>query len=279
MTPSALRRLAWGALAAYGLLTAVSIGAFAMMVGKAPPAGEDVALWQAGYEFGMRHMGWMIIVAGFVAATAGLASVVGLRRGVLGSAVVVGMTLAVELVGAATGFPFGEHGYGAELGWRVLGLIPLVIPLSWFLMLYASLGIALRLDRGPVATLVLTALGLFAWDVLMEPAMSAAYPFWFWRSSGVWYGMPLANWLSWLVIGPCIAWALRRVAGPALAEVRHDRIPEVLYALTGAMPLALALQFGLYPAAAVGGGAMVAYLAAPYVRGLVPRPSAARVGR
>ena len=274
---SALRRAAvWCALA-YAVFTLMSIGAFHFMVGKPVPDGFDASAWARGYAFGMKYFGALIIYVGFGAALFGLADAVGLRRGVLGAAAVVALTLAVELVGARTGFPFGDHGYGGQLGWLVLGLVPFVIPLSWFLMLYASLGIALRFRRGPVATLVLTALGLFAWDVLMEPAMSAAYPFWMWRSTGVYYGMPLANWLSWLVIGPVITLALRRVAGPGLERLASDVLPPVVYVLTGLLPLALALEYGLWPAAAIGGGAMLLYLVAPRIGDAkrVARPAAA----
>jgi putative membrane protein len=217
----------------------------------------------AGYAFGMKYFGALMIYVGFGAALFGLADAVGLKRGALGAGLVVLLTLAVELVGARTGFPFGEHGYGGQLGWLVLGLVPFVIPLSWYLMLYASLGIALRFRRGPLATLLLTALGLFAWDVLMEPAMSAAYPFWMWRASGVYYGMPLANWLSWLVIGPVITLALRAAAGPGLKRLADDDLPAVVYVLTGVLPLALALEYALWPAAAIGGGAMLLFLVAP----------------
>jgi len=35
--------------------------------------------------------------------------------------------------------------------------------------------------------------------------------------------------------------------------------------LTGLLPLALALEYGLWPAAAIGGGAMLLYLVAPRI--------------
>jgi len=272
-----LRRAAvWCALV-YALFTFMSIGAFHFMVGKPVPEGRDAGLWMAGYAFGMKHFGALMIYVGFGAAMFGLANVVGFRRGLRSAALVVALTLGVELLGAKTGFPFGDHGYGGQLGWLVLGLVPFVIPLSWFLMLYASLGIALRFRRGPLTTLALTALGLFAWDVLMEPAMGAAYPFWMWRSSGVYYGMPLANWLSWLVIGPVITLALRAAAGPGLERLAEDRLPGVVYVLTGVLPLALALEYALWPAAAIGGGAMLLFLLAPRLDAALraPRPAPA----
>jgi uncharacterized membrane protein len=87
--------------------------------------------------------------------------------------------------------------------------------------------------------------------------------------------MPIANWLSWLVIGPVIAWTLRRVAGPALEQLATDPLAPALYTLTGLLPLALALEFGLYGAAALGGAAMVIYLVAPRVPGVILARSSA----
>ena len=205
------------------------------------------------------------MLAGFIAAIAGLADAVGWRRSVLGTVAIVAITATIECIGAKTGVPFGAHGYGTQLGPLFLGLIPYSIPLSWFLMLYASLGIALRARVGHVLTLLLAAVGLFAWDLLMEPAMSAAFPFWFWRDSGVWYGMPLANWLAWLVIGPAIGAVLWRVAGVDLRRTGTDRLPQVIYAITGLMPLGMAFRFGQTMALLVGGSAMILYALGPEV--------------
>jgi hypothetical protein len=50
----------------------------------------------------------------------------------------------------------------------------------------------------------------------------------------------------------------------------------VVYVLTGLLPLALALEHGLWPAAAIGGGAMLLYLVAPRIGDAtrVARPAA-----
>lgn len=259
------RRIAWWATIAYTVLTLTSVAAFFTMVGRPIPAEADATLWQAGYAFGMRYFGAGIIWCGFIAAVATLAVHVGGRRAWQAAAAVAAITLVVELVGAETGFPFGEHGYGDELGWKVFGLIPHVIPLSWFHMLLASIGLALRFRGNRAATLALAALGLFAWDVLMEPGMSAAYPFWYWREGDLWYGMPLANWTSWLVIGPVIGYVALKLAGERAVGLRDDVLPATLYATTGLLPFALSVRFGLWPAAVVGGAAMTLFVVAPFV--------------
>ena len=55
------------------------------------------------------------------------------------------------------------------------------------------------------------------------------------------------------------------VAGPHVERLADDALPPVVYVLTGLLPLALALEYGLWPAAAIGGGAMLLYLVAPRI--------------
>ena len=267
-----MARLARAALVTHAVLIAVSILAFQLVVDRPVPAGIDPELWGAAYAIGMRLTGPLYIATGFVAALAGTLALLGPRRGAAAAAAVVLLSLGMELLGTSTGFPFGPYGYGDHLGPKVLGLVPVVIPLSWFLMLYASLGVALRFGRGLLGTSLAAALGLLAWDVLMDPTMSAVFPFWSWHVGGVYYGMPLVNWFGWLLTGLVIALAMVGIAGPALRPLARQRLPFVLYALNGLFPLALALQAGMIGAALLGGGVMAVYLASP----ALPRRSSSR---
>jgi len=285
MTESTSRRpdvatIGWICTSIHAFLTLVSIGAFAVMIGRPIPADADPDWWRASYAFGMKYMGALVLVLGFLGAWFALWAATGRRRATWAMVSVVGFTLTIELIGAATGIPFGKHSYGADLGWRVLGLVPFTIPLSWFLMLYATTGLALRAGFGARGTAGLATLGLLAWDVLMEPAMSAAYPFWLWRDTGIWHGMPLANWLAWATIGPLIGWMLHRWSGPALADIARTRQPDVLYVINGLLPLALAIRYNLFGAALVGGLAMAAFWALPTAIGAFRRaaPRTVRLG-
>ncbi|MEZ4378770.1 MAG: carotenoid biosynthesis protein [Gemmatimonadales bacterium] len=254
---------AWAATGVHAVLTLVSIGAFAVMIGRPVPGGVDAGEWARSYQWGMAYMGALVLVLGFLGAWLALWAAAGPIRATLGALLVTGFTLSIELVGAATGLPFGAHSYGTALGWRVAGLVPFTIPLSWFMMLFATLGIALRAGLRIRYTVLLATVGLLAWDVLMEPAMSAAFPFWVWRESGIWHGMPLANWIAWAVIGPLIGLLLHRATRPHLPAIASTRLPEVIYVVNGALPLAMALRYELHGAAAVGGAAMLAFLLLP----------------
>ena len=273
------KKHARGWLVAHAALIAASIVAFQLIVNRPPPSWIDPALWGASYRIGMAWTGPMYIVTGFVAATIAWTSALGWRRGGLSALAVVMLSLGAELLGVGTGFPFGAYGYGTTLGPRVAGMVPVVIPLSWFLMLYASLGVAARFDLGFAGTSLVAGLGLVAWDVLMDPAMSAAFPFWSWHQGGEYYGMPLVNWAGWMLTGTVLAAAALLVAGDGARKAVGGRFPLVLYALNGLFPLALALQSGMIGAAVIGAAAMLAFAAAPFARAWVPSRAGAPAPR
>jgi putative membrane protein len=262
-SPFDAARWGWVATAVHAFLTLVSIGAFAVMIGRPIPTTADPDWWRASYQWGMTYMGALVLVLGFLGALFALWDAAGRRAALRAACWVVGFTLTIELIGAATGLPFGEHAYGGDLGWRVFGLVPFTIPLSWFLMLYATTGLALRAGLAWRGTAVLATVGLLAYDVLLEPAMSAAYPFWIWRDGGTWHGMPIANWMAWATIGPLIGWMLHRAAGASLGRIAATRQPDLIYLVNGLLPLAMAVRYELYGAAMVGGGAMACFAATP----------------
>lgn len=265
------------------VLIVASVLAFWLVIDRPVPSWTDPRLWWTVYGIGMAWTGPMYIVTGFAAALAGWIAAAGVRRGLLSAAAVVLISLGMELLGVATGFPFGGYAYGDTLGPKVLGLVPIVIPLSWFMMLYASAAVAARFRLGLLGLSVVAALGLLAWDVLMDPAMSAAFPFWSWHTTGVYYGMPLVNWAGWMLTGILIGVPFFALAGvgsngtrgplgrfaPApdphdpMARLRAQRLPLFLYALNGLFPLALAIGSGMIGAAVIGGIAMLLFLASP----------------
>lgn len=125
----------------------------------------------------------------------------------------VGISLSSELLGTSIGFPFGDYNYLNGLGYKIAGLVPFTIPLSWFYLglssyLLARAGLA---KIAPSAHLgVLRVLGaillgatlLMSWDFVLDPAMSqTAMPFWHWHKPGAFFGMPYQNFAGWLGTG------------------------------------------------------------------------------
>ncbi|MBD2260427.1 gamma-carotene 1'-hydroxylase CruF [Pseudanabaena sp. FACHB-2040] len=125
----------------------------------------------------------------------------------------VGLSLGSELLGTSTGFPFGHYSYLNGLGYKISGLVPFTIPLSWFYLGLSSYLLARNgLQRSGqdsnnaalkiIAAIFLGATLLTSWDFVLDPAMSqTAMPFWHWHQPGAFFGMPYQNFAGWLGTG------------------------------------------------------------------------------
>lgn len=120
------------------------------------------------------------------------------------------LSLSSELLGTSTGFPFGHYAYLNGLGYKIAGLVPFTIPLSWFYMgavcyLLARSGLRMQVSNSwlkEVGAIALGALLLTAWDFVLDPAMSQSpFPFWEFQETGAFFGMPYRNITGWLGTG------------------------------------------------------------------------------
>lgn len=186
----------------------------------------------------------------------------------------VGLSLCSELLGTSTGFPFGHYEYLSGLGYKIAGLVPFTIPLSWFYMglsCYLLARAGLRVAPGShwirqFGALVLGAVLLTAWDLVLDPAMSQAPTrFWQFQEVGEFFGMPYRNLMGWvgtgLVFMSVTALLWRQV--PIMPSRRQLTIPLIVYwtnfmfgaAITTValdsrflLPVGLGVVFGLIPA-------------------------------
>lgn len=120
------------------------------------------------------------------------------------------ISYAAEWAGTRWGWPFGaRYSYHPAIGPRLPGGVPLFIPLSWAVIAYVPLVILGGLGAGLPAGLRRTARSaaatamLVATDLYLDPlAVSAGA--WTWETPGPWYGVPLANFAGWGLVGLAI---------------------------------------------------------------------------
>jgi uncharacterized membrane protein len=147
----------------------------------------------------------LLTALGFTFALLHGAVFLGWKRVLLLVGLTFGVSLLFESVGVATGLIYGPYHYTDKLGPKFLGLVPYLIPLAWFMMLYPSLLIAAHLvpengrpvQRG-LAVAALGALIMTAWDLAMDPFM-VLIGHWVWDVPGDYFGIPLQNYLGWWV--------------------------------------------------------------------------------
>ena len=113
---------------------------------------------------------------------------------------------AIEITGTVTGFPYGEFYYGESLGVKIGGVVPLLLPVSYVPLVIGATAAAFPAGFRPGS---LTRFGVLAWivrsailltliDGVLDPG-AAALGFWVWPDGGAYYGVPLSNYLGWIL--------------------------------------------------------------------------------
>jgi len=131
---------------------------------------------------------------------AGLAPLVDRKAGI-GLLLVTAYSYAIEYVGVHYGVPYGEFSYQLQLG-PMVGGVPIGLPVFFLpLVLNSYLLVLLLLPRASRAKRTLAALALvLVVDFVLDPA-AVGLGFWQYDGGGFYYGVPLSNFLGWILSG------------------------------------------------------------------------------
>lgn len=173
------------------------------------------------------------------------------------------VSLAFESVGVLTGVIYGPYYYTNRLGWKIFGLVPLLIPLAWFMMIYPAYVLVNLISSGhPITWLkpgngarggaglawtvwlaFLSAMAMTTWDLTMDVHMVMSGN-WAWTRGGAYFGIPVRNFVGWLattftvyLLYRLVEWRWpARGAGSegsdALRSTLYADLPVLAYALT-----------------------------------------------
>lgn len=181
---------------------------------------------------------WMVLAALVVylqeAATQGLA-----RARLAGGIILLGSAVA-EYIGTTTGFPFGPYDYTNAFGPRMLGVLPIAIPLAWLVILLA--GRQVLLAYWPEMSRFKLALGVGAIALLTD--FNLEFVAWKIRGYWIWYPgqphppawPPWQNYLSWFVLSALLTLCLPRIG--ALTDLPARRPLGILLAMNALFLLA-----------------------------------------
>jgi putative membrane protein len=251
-------RTAWALTAAHAV--ALAVGLFGILVAIPHPelwANDPRAA--AVYAFALIKTGGASMLLGALAMLAYGLAALGARRTLLFFCAATLISACAELTGTKTGWPFGGYEYTNFLGPKLLGRVPVAVPLSWFTMGFASLVIADAIARQrawrnrTLCSIVLAAWLLTAWDLVLDPSMAAPQMqyvhFWIWHESGPYFGMPLRNLAGWFATGLAFITAGRLLWNERAAPPVPVALPFTVYALNVVWSMALSVSAGMWPTA------------------------------
>ncbi|MBD2058542.1 carotenoid biosynthesis protein [Oculatella sp. FACHB-28] len=232
------------------------------------PHPEFLSLLPAGqtlFQWSMAGGGVVYILLGTIAVAVYAYRTLGLRNWLVFMLPAILISLSSELLGTSTGFPFSDYSYLSGLGYKIAGLVPFTIPLSWFylglasyLLARAGLGIGQVNAAGElpkfgwlrqIVAIALGALLLTSWDFVLDPAMSqTAMPFWYWHQPGAFFGMPYQNFAGWMGTGAVfmtVAALFWRTRQPVLQRSQLN-LPIVIYLGNFVFATVMSLAAGIW---------------------------------
>ena len=167
-------------------------------------AGIVLAIWFEVVEVPLRWpLTLSLLLLPFVFAVLHASRSMGWRHGMLLLFLSVAVSLFLESVGVLTGVVFGSYRYTTLLGPCFLGLVPYMIPMAWFTLVYPSYVIAEWLIPAQwipwqrrLAVAALGATVVTGVDMAVDPVMVAAGG-WVWQVRGVFFGVPAHNYFGW----------------------------------------------------------------------------------
>ena len=142
------------------------------------------------------------------------------RRALGWIGVLIAYTYAIELVGVATGWPYGTFEYTVDLG-PMLGGVPMALPV-FFIPLVVNAYLLCLLLLGSRASngwlrLASVIAAVVAMDVVLDPG-AVSLGFWSF-GGGSFYGVPLSNYAGWVVSATVAVVTLDRAfAGTTLRD-------------------------------------------------------------
>lgn len=217
------RKLLLALIVLYGLLILFSV--MTISVGGSVPYFMTPLTTLTGFTFGVLHAGDRL----------------GWKKGFLLLALVFVVALLFESLGVATGLVYGPYHYTDKLGPKFLGLVPYLIAVAWFMMMYPSFVMAEWITpsswTGAKRLLSVAAIGgliMTAWDVVMDPIMVAGQH-WVWEQPGAFFGVPLQNYWGWwlTVFTTFVLYLLFTRNRPATKEAWFDRQALIVFMITG----------------------------------------------
>lgn len=216
-------------------------------------------------DFGKTAFAWSMAGGGVVYMVLGMAAVAVYAYRTLGvwhwlgfMVPAISLSLCSELLGTSTGFPFGHYRYLSGLGYKIAGLVPFTIPLSWFYLGFSAYVIA-RVGLSTLAlpqwlqnlgAIAIGAVLLTSWDFVLDPAMSqTTMPFWIWEQPGAFFGMPYENFAGWFGTGcvfmtvATLIWQVQPVKLPS----QDLTLPFVMYLGNFGFATVMSIGAGIYP--------------------------------
>lgn len=172
----------------------------------------------------------VVVVAAAAAMLAHATFRLGPLRAVAVFAATAGVGWTAEIVGVATGFPFGAYAYATDRIGPSVAEVPVIIGLAWTAGGYSMWWISALVSRRRPVRIALATVGMVGWDLYLDPQMVSA-GLWTWSTEDAGLPgidqIPVTNFIGWAGVA-CVMFVLLSLIDPK---------PVTVTPLTAAAPV------------------------------------------
>ena len=141
-----------------------------------------------------------------------LLSHLGYRKGLIIIVILSVMPVLVEGFAVWTGFPYGGFEYGSLLGWLLFDLVPPTVSFAYLPILLSSLYVASQYSQKITKFILTATIFNLLVDLVIDPA-AVHIGFWSYTGGGIYFGVPLSNFLGWLITGAIYSAIFYHISG------------------------------------------------------------------
>ena len=164
----------------------------------------------------------------------------GFIKGILGLISLGLFAFLFESLALKTGVPYGHFAYSDLLGPTWMGLAPFTVPFAWTPFILLAGMITERFKGGWLKTVLFGTLILLVCDLIVDP-IAVKVGFWHWERVGVYYGIPLSNFLGWMLSG-AIGMGIWRV----YSTKKRDSVSKEMLAFSALSTISFFTGLGIY---------------------------------
>ncbi len=138
--------------------------------------------------------------------------------------------LIIETLAIYTGIPYSEFYYTGLIGPKLWGITPIMLPFAWIPIFIGCIYLAseIKIKKSSIwSIIILSTILLVISDLVLDPA-AAALQFWVWKKPGIFYGVPLMNFLGWALSGFIASLLGVGITSPEIREAKPEALSSSL---------------------------------------------------
>jgi putative membrane protein len=170
----------------------------------------------------------IFIIALSIPCFAAMLMWLGLKKGLASIVVLSIYALAIETLAIITGFPYSPFHYTDLIGTKIFGYTPFTVPFAYVPLFVGCIYLAAINSENKYILILKSVLLVLIADLVLDPA-AVSIKFWIYEYNGIFYGVPLQNFIGWIITGILAAIVSLLLFGNELLEKKPHALVSSLF--------------------------------------------------